>query len=160
MGVVQGLILIAALVFLAIDHTRIIIENRRLWKYIEQEEATRSRNIYIKTKEEDDLIDHLVAVNMEAYDQVQATIVKRYWNHGCLFVEYDNGDQIIVAQYGARIGAFPQNSIGNYSHRIFFDYKLPDGAISAVIKDLGLTDYMIQIGICTERSGENGKKDE
>ena len=81
--------MIAALVFLAIDHTRIIIENRRLWKYIEQEEATRSRNIYIKTKEEDDLIDHLVAVNMEAYDQVQATIVKRYWNHGCLFVEYD-----------------------------------------------------------------------
>ena len=160
MGVVQGLILIAALVFLAIDHARIIIENKRLWTYIEQDEATRSRNIYIKTKEEDDLIDHLVSVNMEAYDQVQATIVKRYWNNGCLFVEYDTGDQIIVAQYGARLGAFPQNSIGNYSHRIFFDYKLPSGAISAVIKDLGLTDYMIQIGICTERSGEIGKKDE
>ena len=146
--------------FLAIDHTRIIIENRRLRRYIEQEEIVRSRSIYIKAKEEDDLIDHLAAINMEAYDQAQATIIKRYRNNGCLFVEYDNGDQIIVAQYGARMGSFPQNSIGNYSHRIFFDYKLPDGAIRAVIKDLGLTDYMIQIGICTERSGENGKKDE
>lgn len=154
--IIQGLIAIIALIFLAVDHTRILIENKRLWSYIQQEEATRSRNIYIKTKEEDDLIDHLIAVNMEAYDQVQATIVKRYQNNDYLFIEYDNGDQIIVAQYGARIGAFPQNSIGNYSHRIFFDYKLPDGAIRAVIKDLGLTDYMIQIGICTERSSENG----
>ena len=68
MTIVQGIILIAALVFLAMDHTRIIIENKRLWRYIEQDEATRSRNIYIKTKEEDDLIDYfngdsLVVVN-------------------------------------------------------------------------------------------------
>jgi hypothetical protein len=40
-----------------------------------------------------------------------------------------------------------------YEIKIFFDHKLPKGAERAVIEQLGLTDYMVTIGICGKKSG-------
>jgi len=41
----------------------------------------------------------------------------------------------------------------NYEIKLFFDHKLPEGAERTIIKQLGLLDYMINIGICSEKSG-------
>ena len=62
---------------------------------------------------------------------------------------WDNGDEELIYVYGiSPIDKLAPAQIKEYEHNIFFDSDLPKGAERAVIKALGLEDYMIQIGIC------------
>lgn len=60
---------------------------------------------------------------------------------------WDNGDEEYLYCYGAQ-EMKKLARIGDYETKIFFDSKLPEGAIRATLKDLGLEGYMVQIGIC------------
>lgn len=69
-------------------------------------------------------------------------------------VWFENGDELIVYEYGvAQIQKLSKHEKKCFVHKIFFDYMLPEGAERAVIKQLDLVDYMVNIGICSERSG-------
>lgn len=73
---------------------------------------------------------------------------------GYMKTVFENEDELIVYYYDkAQIVTLTQYEINNYSQKLFFDYKLPEGAERAVIKQLGLLDYMVNIGICSEKSG-------
>ena len=160
MTVIQGLLVIGALIFLALHHTRLLIENKRLWTCVEKNTDTRARNIYVMI-DDSQYMEKLINLDMEVHDQMMIGIKNRFSCHGFASIEYENGDQIMVIKYsGQRLQKLPAETISNHAHRIFFDYRLPDSVFNATINDLGLTDYMIRVGVCTERSGEVGKKDE
>ena len=73
---------------------------------------------------------------------------------GFVHTFFENGDELIVYDYDtAQINALSKLQKDKYAHRLFFDYKLPEGAVRAVIKKLDLLDYMVNIGICSEKSG-------
>ena len=157
MTTTQVLIIIIGLFILAIWHAQTLIENRRLWASIKQNEETRSRHMYIIANN-NSYMNYFINLDMEAYDQMGIATMQRYSQNGVLFIEYETGDQIMVINYPeAHISALPAETIGKYAHRLFFDYKLPNSAFRAVIHDLGLDNYFIGVGICTERSVENGK---
>ena len=53
-----------------------------------------------------------------------------------------------VYQYGAQMDLLTKDEVTNYNVRVFFDNRLPDGAIRASIQQLGLKNYMIGFGLC------------
>lgn len=74
-------------------------------------------------------------------------------NVGVIKVYFDNDDELLVYQYGkAKIKELTNREKKNYANKIFLDYKLPEGAAGAVIKDLGLMNHMVYFGFCDERS--------
>ena len=74
----------------------------------------------------------------------------------CQKTIYENNDELIVYQYGATIKPLKRHELNGYALKIFFDDKLPTGAERAIIKQLGLADCMVTIGICTNKTkGEN-----
>lgn len=149
--------MISALIFIVVHHTQLLVENRRLMKCIEKNVSIKSRHIYVMI-DDSQYMEKIINFDMEAHDQIMVGIISRFSCNGITSIEYGNGDQIVIVKYnGKRLQSLPIDTIGDYAHRVFFDYRLPDSAFSATINDLGLTDYMIRVGICTERSGEIGK---
>ena len=77
-------------------------------------------------------------------------------NKECQKTIYENNDELIVYQYGAKIKPLKRHELNGYTLKIFFDDKLPAGAERVIIKQLGLSDCMVTIGICTNKTkGEN-----
>ena len=74
---------------------------------------------------------------------------------GLLKVVFDNDDELWVysCYEEAQIHALTERQKSGYVHQLFLDSKLPDGAHAAIIKSLGLLDYMISTGLCTKKSG-------
>ena len=105
---------------------------------------------------ESQYIAALAAMDIKAHKKVGIG-VKVFMDNskqGITKVDFKNGDELIIYNYErAQIAPLTQNEIKDYALKIFFDYKLPEGAERAVIKQLGLLDYMVNIGICSEKSG-------
>ena len=78
----------------------------------------------------------------------------RFDNDGIMQIKFDNGDELLMYNYEKiKITSLSKQDIKNYVNKIFFDYKLPKGAERAIIQELGLSDHLISIGICSEKSG-------
>lgn len=156
----QILLLLIGLMVLGILHTLTLIEKNRLQRYVSEEEYIPFRNIYVRTSSGMTHINQLIKTNLDAFEHNNIQVVQRHSQDGITLIEYETGSQVIIIDYDtACLNSFPHDSVDQYNYHIFFDNKLPDSAIRAVIYDLGLEGYMIGVGICTERSVKNGKKD-
>ena len=154
---IYSIVIIIGLVILLVLHTQTLLENKRLWSYIQPDEVVCSRHIYV-TVDRGGYMDYLIRLDLEAHDQMKIGVLSQNTCNGVTTISYDNGDESIIIKYGeAKINKLIEYNIDHYSHRVFFDHKLPDSAFRAVIDSLGLKDYMIGVGICTERSVGNGK---
>lgn len=73
---------------------------------------------------------------------------------GYSLTRFTNGDELMVFIDGATEWApLKKKQITDYKIKIFIDNQLDRGAERALIEGLGLTDYMVQIGICSEKNG-------
>ena len=155
-----GIIMILALIYIGVDYGRLVVKSRRL----EQEsETTFEFTPYLPTRyimidaNESQYITDLVTMDVKAH--LQAGISIKYSEENkdkgiLLKTIFENGDELIVYDYNnAQIAPLTKQEINNYSQKLFFDYKLPKGAERAIIEQLGLVDYMVNIGICSEKSG-------
>ena len=102
-----------------------------------------------------DVIADLSSLDIQAHKKAGIAIINQLVQpeKGFMKVWFGNGDELIVYEYGvAQIQKLSKHEKKCFVHKIFFDYMLPEGAERAVIKQLGLIDYMVNIGICSERS--------
>ena len=109
----------------------------------------------IKTKD-GNYIDDLAQLDIDAHKAagVEVEQVVRKYEQGYTKTIFLNKDELVIYDYNeAQIVPLTQLELNNYKQKIFFDYKLPKGAERAIIKQLGLLDYMVNIGICSEKSG-------
>ena len=73
---------------------------------------------------------------------------------GYSITKFTNGDELMVFIEGAVEWApLRKRQIEDYKIKIFLDNQLDKGAERALIEGLGLTDYMVQIGVCSEKNG-------
>lgn len=73
---------------------------------------------------------------------------------GYSITKFTNGDELMVFIDGAIEWApLKKRQIEDYKIKIFLDNQLDKGAERALIEGLGLTDYMVQIGVCSEKNG-------
>lgn len=73
---------------------------------------------------------------------------------GYSLTKFTNGDELMVFIDGTIEWApLKKKQIEDYKIKIFIDNKLDKGAERALIEGLGLTDYMVQIGVCSEKNG-------
>lgn len=73
---------------------------------------------------------------------------------GYSLTKFTNGDELMVFIDGAVEWApLKKKQITEYKIKIFIDNQLDRGAERALIEGLGLTDYMVQIGVCSEKNG-------
>ena len=73
---------------------------------------------------------------------------------GYSITKFTNGDELMVFIEGAIEWApLKKRQIEDYKIKIFLDNQLDKGAERALIEGLGLTDYMVQIGVCAEKNG-------
>ena len=152
-----GILLVALLIYIGFDYGRLVINNRRLQSYIGEEDTkyTPSRHIMVRSSE-GFYISKLAKMSLSAH-QVADIGIKSYnedKDGKYMKIVFNNKDELIVYEYGTMpIGRLSKQEIDNYEHKIFFDYKLPEGAERAIIEQLGLTNYMVSIGICNEICG-------
>lgn len=151
------LFLVVLLIYIGFDYGRLIINNRRLQNYVGEEDTkyTPSRHIMFRSSE-GFYISKLAKMSLSAH-QIADVGIKSYnedQDGKYMKIVFDNKDELIVYEYGAMpIDRLSKQEIDNYEHKIFFDYKLPEGAERAIIEQLGLTNYMVNIGICSEKCG-------
>ena len=74
-------------------------------------------------------------------------------SEGAVLIFFDNGDTIASYKYGAQMTALKRSEITNCTIRLFVDDELPDSALSACIRSLGLKNYMIGVGLCDKSQG-------
>ena len=150
------ILLIAILMYIGVDYGRLIFKVRRLQQELgEEEDYTPVRYIMVGTNESKYIAD-LAALDIKAHKEVGIGIKVFTDNakQGVTKVGFDNGDELIVYNYEkAQIAPLTKREVKDYAQKIFFDYRLPEGAERAIIQQLGLLDYMVNIGICSEKSG-------
>ena len=90
---------------------------------------------------------------MKAHENAGDNIRLAFNRDGYIFTAYESGCELRFYNMEAQIDKLTQHEIENYENRVFVDYKLPLGAIRAIIGDLGLRNYMFDFGICDESQG-------
>lgn len=148
------ILLIIVLVYIGIDYGRLIFKVRRLQQELgEEEDYTPVRYIMVGANESKYIAD-LAALDIKAHKEAGIGIKVFMDNakQGITKVGFENGDELIVYNYEkAQIAPLTKREVKDYAQKIFFDYKLPEGAERATIQQLGLLNYMVNIGICSEK---------
>lgn len=145
-----GFFLILALIYIGFDYGRLLLKVRRQELQINEETQLLTRYIMIGTKDSSK-IQELADLDVEAHAKhgINVKFCIAGANESSMKTYFENGDELLVYRYeDAEIEALTKQEKEKYVHRIFFDYKLPEGAERAVIEKLGLLDYMINVGIC------------
>ena len=151
------IMLIFILCYLGFDYGRLLVKNKalkdQLIESIDPSAVYPTRYILVKSREGsymDDLAQSIEKGHKKANIK-QKTIVSE---NGLNKIVFENDDELLLYTIGeAPIVALTPYELDNYTQNLLFDYKLPQGAERAIIQQLRLTDYMINIGICTEKSG-------
>ena len=147
--------ILGGLCFVAIDHTRLWINNFRLHQF--SISNTPIRAIMVSMQESVYMKDiAYLFINARKREHI---FIKSYQNEeetGYHKIVFDNNDELLLYDYEkADITALTKHEKQQYEQNLFLDYKLPPGAQCAIVEKLGLLDYMVKIGICTENSGGN-----
>ena len=147
--------ILGGLCFIAIDHIRLQINNFRLHQFSISDAPIRAIMV---SMQESAYMKNIVHLFINARKR-QHIFIKSYQSEeetGYLKVIFDNDDELLLYNYEkANIIALTENEKQQYEQNLFLDYKLPPGAQCAIVEKLGLLDYMIKVGICTENSGGN-----
>ena len=108
-----------------------------------------------KEEGDKDYISDLAVMCIEAHNKVGIGVKTFISTENFSQTYFENGDEVLIFDYEnlSEIKALSKSEKEKYQHKFFFDYKLPEGAERAVIQQLGLLDYMVNIGICSEKSG-------
>lgn len=153
-----GLLLFVILVYIGFDYGRLIIENRRLSML--QAESGIEFTPYIPTKyimigtKGATYIQELAQMDIKAHTKAGIGIKSVITAEEKIHTYFENGDQLLVVNYDkTQLERLSNDERDGYEIKIFFDHKLPKGAERAVIEQLGLMDYMVNIGICGKKSG-------
>lgn len=148
------ILLIGILIFIGIDYGRLVFKyqyNKILTP--DEESYIPRRNIMIGVEGSSYIAD-LATMDIKAHKDANIDI-KFFTDNkdiGCIKTVFENGDELIVYSYEkAKIIPLTQNEVDGYAQKLFFDYQLPEGAERAIIKQLGLLGYMVNIGICGEK---------
>ena len=144
------------MLFLGVSYGLMILENKALRQHRDQELYTPSHQIFIYQRN-DGYIQELINICICAHKAEGIEIKEQAYNENSygFVLQYENGDVMRVYQYGAQMDLLTKDQVTNYNVRVFFDNRLPDGAIRASIQQLGLKNYMIGFGLC-----DNNKKGE
>lgn len=152
-----GILMLLGLLYIGIEYGCLLRENKRLREGVQEiDEYTPVRYIMIGAKGSSHIAD-LSITTVQAHSAVGVGIKCIYEKDEEKVVKtfFENGDELFIYQYGvAPIDALSKGQIDGFINRIFFDYNLPQGAERAVIEQLGLVDYMVNIGICSEKGGK------
>ena len=149
------MILVALLIYIGFDYGRLTLKSRRQQKECNQALYEPTRYIMVGAKGSQ-YIQDLSMLDVKAHAAVGIGVMhlEDRENEGYVKTVFENGDELIVYCYDkAQIAPLTKREINEYRHKIFFDYMLPEVAERAIIKQLGLLDYMVNIGICSEKSG-------
>ena len=145
-------ILISALIYIGIDYGRVIRRARRI--EAEYSPYTPQRLLFFASEEGQHIAD-LYRKAMQARERAGDNIRLSFNREGYICTVYESGDELRFYSNGESLEKLTKHEIEDYENRVFFDYKLPLGAIRAIIGDLGLRNYMFSFGICDESQGEN-----
>lgn len=154
---VLGIIIVICGFIIGFMYTSQSIENRKLKEQLNKEfEFTPYEPVrYIMfSATGSEHIKQLARLDLNAHKAAGIEIDETYEEQGCVVTRFKNGDELLVYFEGAPISPLKRVDIDKYTHRIFFDCKLPKGAERAAIQKLGLINYMVNIGFCDEESGK------
>ena len=145
--------ILGGLCFIAIDHIRLQINNFRLHQFSISNAPIRA--IMVSMQESAYMRDKVhLFINVRKRHHI---FIKSYQNEeeaGYHKIVFDNDDELLLYDYEkAKIIALTEYEKQRYEQNLFLDYKLPPGAQRAIVEKLGLLDYMIKVGICTENNG-------
>lgn len=144
------ILLIGCLVYIGIDYGRMVYKSRVGGQTIEYTPYSPIRHIFIAQGDNSaakDLFKASIQAHCKAGYKIETE--KARFDQKTTHIVWDNGDEELMYFYGVSpIDQLATAQIKEYEHKIFFDSDLPEGAERAVIKALGLEDYMIQVGIC------------
>lgn len=147
------ILFIIALGYIGFDYGRLILKDRRNRLDYEFEPYTPIRNIMISSEKSSHVLD-LYTMCVQAHTEAAIDVVSSVIQDGYSKIIFENRDELILYFYDkAKINVLTATEIEDYSQKIFIDSNLPKGAERAVIEQLGLLDYMVNIGICSEKSG-------
>lgn len=154
MSIGLGIFIIIAIVVIMIDYTRLLLRNRELEPLAEIEaQFIPTCNIMVGAGG-DSCIQELAMMCAKAHQDagIGIRITGGSETDGYVMTVFDNGDQLIVYNYEkAQIEELSDFHKRNFAQKVFFDYKLPEGAIRATIEQLGLLDHVVNIGICRDK---------
>ena len=149
-GILIGLLVIIGFIF-----GKMVIENRKIKEDYEDMCDTRYSEVryLILMSPESPYMRHLVSTVINGHAIAGYEIKKKKQEGGCEKYIFENGDEMWLFYDMAAIKPLSQHQATQWFNRILIDYKLPIGAERAFIHQLGLDDFLIQLGVCTEKSG-------
>jgi hypothetical protein len=108
------------------------------------------------TAEADGHMQALCRLDILTHSAAGIEVCRKEIQEGYQKIVFENGDELLIYEYEkAPILPLTQQEVSHYRQRLFFDHKLPIGAERAIIEQLGLVNFMIDIGICREDEKEN-----
>lgn len=144
------ILLIGCLVYIGIDYGCMVYKTKCRQTVIEYTPYTPIRHIFIAQGDNsmaEDLFEASIQAHCKAGYKIETE--RAHVDQKTTYIVWDNGDEELIYFYGTSpIDQLAPAQIKEYEHKLFFDSDLPIGAERAVIKALGLEDYMIQVGIC------------
>ena len=157
METIIGWIILCLLIYIGIDYGCLLHKNIRLKQQINKNDHIPTKNIMITADQNGYYILKLASLCMAAHKDNNIGVVRyedKLNEKGTMLIKFENDDELLVYRYDiAKIVPLSKHNIKNYLIKLFLDYKLEAGAERTIIKQLGLLNYMINIGICDEKSG-------
>ena len=151
----QGLLILAIAIYLGVDYGRLIYQNRKL-----RDECDLSFELYTPVRyifigmNDGERVQTLKRMDIEAHVAAKVAMTQHFLQPGSEKIVYENDDEIFYYEWGSTaIEPLKSTELSSHRTKIFFDIQLPEGAERAVIKALGLTNYMVSIGICDRDYG-------
>lgn len=144
------ILVIGCLVYIGIDYGRLVYKSKCSDQIIEYTPHAPIRHIFVAAKD-NSTVEDLFEVSINAHCKAGCTIKteRAHVDQKTTHIIWDNEDEELFILYGTSpIDQLTAAQIKECEHKLFFDNNLPEGAERAVIKALGLEDYMVQIGIC------------
>lgn len=148
----MAVLIIVLGIIACVMYTVQVVKNKKLEETLSEYIAPK-RYIMLKSKTSSH-IDTLAQTVKQAHQKAGINIGSTEAIDGITKTVFDNEDELWECEYGARVPYLTENERHGYMHRIFVDCDLPLGAERALIKDLGLCDYMVSFGICTNATEE------
>ena len=147
MSLSVGLILLALLGYIGVSYGVMWYRYCKMKSYCDEEDYCPARYIFLQKPGSAEM-QELVNMCINAYKKGGFLIIKDSERRDCRTIQFSNTSEVIIYDEGAPIDRLSEYQIKHFTHKIFIDSELPDGAYRALIEDLGLTNHTVTVALC------------
>lgn len=140
-----GILVIVGLLYLAVDHARV------MWKLRAYEQYVPQRYIFYELPV---MAQRAIAMRLNAGDHIIHE--ERRIDGSARKIIFASGDEFICYASCANVESLTEEQIREFRNKVLINVSIAANT-AEFLHSLGVEDYLIELGVCTTEGDKNGK---